>query len=486
MLEKEGWKIDIGSDFGTRTIEPTGEVGVVVRDAGEGWFDMDIGVEIDGLRRPLLPILARLIDRGGMAATKVIDGKAQLVLDDGSVLALPAERVERLFSVLEAMLDSGRRLDEKLQVPLAEADLLIDIDDLVSRRPDETKQIETFLREAARRRDPAGSQPPPASFQGELRDYQKIGLAWLQSLAANDVAGILADDMGLGKTAQTLAHIALEHEQGRMTDPCLVVVPTSLVHNWTSEAKRFAPHLRTLVLHGLDRHEKRNEVDPAQIVVTTYGVVAARHRPDASTACGIWWCWTKHRRSRTRDSRATRAVCGLSARHRLCLSGTPVENNLGELWASSHFLMPGLLGDRKDFQKRFRTPIEKRGDADPRRPSGPPHRALPAAPDQGGGGEGTAAEDRGHPRTRTGPGAARPLRDASACRSTRRSAPPSPTAGCRAIAITVLDALLKLRQVCCDPRLVKIAAAAAVAESRQAGRPDRDGQRDAGRRAGAS
>ena len=110
---ERGWKIDIGSDFGTRTIEPTGDVMVVVRDAGEGWFDMDIGVEIDGQRRPLLPILARLIDRGGMAATKVIDGKAQLVLDDGSVLALPAGRVERLFSVLEAMLDSGRRLEEK-------------------------------------------------------------------------------------------------------------------------------------------------------------------------------------------------------------------------------------------------------------------------------------------------------------------------------------------------------------------------------------
>ena len=244
VLEKEGWKIDIGSDFGTRMIEPTGEVGVVVRDAGEGWFDMDIGVEIDGQRRPLLPILARLIDRGGMAATKVIDGKAQLVLDDGSVLALPAGRVERLFSVLEAMLDSGRRLDEKLQVPLAEADLLIDIDDLVSRRPDETRQIETFLRKL-RDDEVLPEVAVPASFQGELRDYQRTGLAWLQSLAANDVAGILADDMGLGKTAQTLAHIALEHEQGRMTDPCLVVVPTSLVHNWVSEAKRFVPHLQT-------------------------------------------------------------------------------------------------------------------------------------------------------------------------------------------------------------------------------------------------
>src|SRR3954453_10204223 len=207
-----------------------------------------------------------------MAGTRVIHGRAHLVLDDGSVLALPAGRVERLFSVLEAMLDSGRRLDEKLQVPLAEADLLIDIDDLVSRRPDETRQIETFLRKL-RDDEVLLEVAVPTSFQGELRDYQRIGLAWLQSLAANDVAGILADDMGLGKTAQTLAHIALEHEQGRLGDPCLIVGPTTLVPNWVREAQRFTPRLKLVVLHGLDRHERRNDVAAAQIVVTTYGVV---------------------------------------------------------------------------------------------------------------------------------------------------------------------------------------------------------------------
>ncbi|MGF7205571.1 superfamily II DNA or RNA helicase [Skermanella aerolata] len=461
-LEKEGWKIDIGSDFGTRMIEPTGDVGVVVRDAGEGWFDMDIGVEVDGLRRPLLPILARLIDRGGMAATKVIDGKAQIVLDDGSVLALPAERVERLFSVLEAMLDSGRRLDEKIQVPLAEADLLIDIDDLVSRRPDETKQIESFLRKL-RDDDVLPEVQPPVSFQGELRDYQRTGLAWLQSLAANDVAGILADDMGLGKTAQTLAHIALEHEQGRMTDPCLVVVPTSLVHNWTSEAKRFVPHLRTLVLHGLDRHEKRNEVDSAQIVVTTYGVVAR----DIDLMRDFMWhlvVLDEAQAIKNPDSRATRAVCGLSARHRLCLSGTPVENNLGELWAQFAFLMPGLLGDRKDFQKRFRTPIEKRGDATRashlvrrtrpfllRRTKAEVAKELPPKT------EVIRHIDLGQEQ--------RDLYETIRLSVHEKVRAAIADSGLSRNAITVIDALLKLRQVCCDPRLVKIAAAAAVAES---------------------
>jgi superfamily II DNA or RNA helicase len=462
VLEKDGWKIDIGADFGTRTIEPSGDIGVVVRDAGEGWFDLDIGVEIDGQRRPLLPILARLIDRGGMAAMRVIDGRAQLVLEDGSVLALPAGRVERLFSVLEAMLDSGRRLDEKLQVPLAEADLLIDIDDLVSRRPDETRQIEAFLRKL-HDDEVLPEVAAPASFQGELRDYQRIGLAWLQSLAANGVAGILADDMGLGKTAQTLAHIALEHEQGRMTDPCLVVVPTSLVHNWVSEAKRFTPHLATLVLHGLDRHERRNEVDSAQIVVTTYGVVAR----DIELMKDCMWhlvVLDEAQAIKNPDSRATRAVCGLSARHRLCLSGTPVENNLGELWAQFAFLMPGLLGDRKDFQKRFRTPIEKRGDATRaahlvrrtrpfllRRTKAEVAKELPPKT------EVIRHIDLGQEQ--------RDLYETIRLSVHEKVRAAIADSGLSRNAITVIDALLKLRQVCCDPRLVKIAAAASVGES---------------------
>ncbi len=122
-LTKAGWTVEIGTDFGTRVIEPGADMEVAVRDAGDGWFDLDVGVEIDGERRPLLPILARLVERGGLSATRVIDGRAHIVLDDGNVLALPAERVERLMSVLEAMLSTGRPVGERLKVPLAEAEL---------------------------------------------------------------------------------------------------------------------------------------------------------------------------------------------------------------------------------------------------------------------------------------------------------------------------------------------------------------------------
>ncbi len=453
-LRADGWVMDVGADFGIRIVEPGREVAVVVRDAGDGWFDLDVGVEIDGERRPLLPILAKLIDRGGMAATRIIDDRAHIVLDDGSVLALPADRVERLLSVLESMLEGARRVADRIEVPILEADTLLDIDDLITRRPDEMVQIDAFL---SRIRD-NGALPEvetPPGFQGELRDYQREGLAWLQGLRAGNVAGILADDMGLGKTAQTLAHIAIEHAEGRLTAPSLVVVPTSLVPNWVDEAKRFTPHLRTLVLHGLGRHERRSEVDSAHIVVTTYGVIAR----DLDLMKGMTWhllVLDEAQAIKNPDSKATRAVCQLLSRHRLCLSGTPVENNLGELWSQFAFLMPGLLGDRKTFQKRFRTPIEKRGDATRaslllrrtkpfllRRTKVDVAKELPPKTEV-------------IRRIELDPGQ-RDLYETIRLSVHEKVRAAIAASGLSRNAITVIDALLKLRQVCCDPRLVKLA-----------------------------
>ncbi|SMH58785.1 DEAD/DEAH box helicase [Azospirillum agricola] len=462
-LTRDGWTVEIGADFGTKVIEPGADVEVAVRDAGDGWFDLDVGVEIEGERRPLLPILAQLVERGGLSATRVIDGRAHIVLDDGNVLALPAERVERLMSVLDAMLSSGRPAGDKLKVPLADADSLLDIDDLIARRTGETAQIDGYLKRL-RDSELAGDMEPPPGFRGELRDYQRAGLAWMQSLRANDVAGILADDMGLGKTAQTLAHIATEEHEGRLTDPCLVVVPTSLVPNWVAEAERFTPHLRVVVLHGLDRHEKLADLDRAHIVVTTYGVVAR----DVDLLKRLNWhmlVLDEAQAIKNPDGKATRAVAALQSRHRLCLSGTPVENNLGELWSQFAFLMPGLLGDRKEFGKRYRVPIEKRGDNT--RANLLMRRIRPFL------------------LRRTKEAVAKELppktevvvridldRDQRDLYETIRLSVNETVRAALAVggqgngsggglgrnAITVIDALLKLRQVCCDPRLLKIGA----------------------------
>ncbi len=461
-LRKVGWTVEIGADFGTRVVEANEEVAVAVRDSGDGWFDLDVGVEIDGERRALLPILATLIERGGMEATRVIDGRAHLVLDDGNVLALPAERVERLLSVLESMLDSGRRLDDTLKVPLTEADGLLDIDDLIARRTEDTGQIDRYLRTIQEQEMPAEMDPPPG-FQGTLRDYQRVGLAWMQGLRANRVAGILADDMGLGKTAQTLAHIAMEEEEGRLTDPCLVVVPTSLVPNWVAEAQRFTPRLRVVVLHGLDRHEKLGDLDRAHIVVTTYGVVGR----DVEMLKRRTWhllILDEAQAIKNPDSKATRAVCALNARNRLCLSGTPVENNLGELWSQFAFLMPGLLGDRKEFGRRYRTPIEKRADGT--RAKQLMRRIRPFLLRR----TKEAVAKELPPKTEVVvridlEPAQRDLYETIRLSVNETVRAALAVSGVSRNAITIIDALLKLRQVCCDPRLVKIPAAGKVKES---------------------
>ncbi|MBP2298141.1 DEAD/DEAH box helicase [Azospirillum picis] len=461
-LTKAGWTVEVGADFGTKVIAPGAEVEVAVRDAGDGWFDLDVGVEIDGERRPLLPILARLVEKGGLSTTRVIDGRAHIVLDDGNVLALPAERIERLLSVLEAMLDSGRSSGDRLKVPLAEADNLLDIDDLIARRGDETAQIDGYLRRL-RADEVVGDMTPPPGFRGELRDYQRAGLAWMQSLRANSVAGILADDMGLGKTAQTLAHIAMEEHEGRLTAPCLVVVPTSLVPNWVAEAGRFTPHLRVVVLHGVDRHGRLAEVGRAHIVVTTYGVVAR----DVDLLKRLDWhmiVLDEAQAIKNPDGKATRAVAALPARHRLCLSGTPVENNLGELWSQFAFLMPGLLGDRKEFGKRYRVPIEKRGDNT--RAGLLMRRIRPFLLRRTK--EAVAKELPPKTEVVVRIDLERDQRDLyetirlSVNETVRAALAANAAASGKGLgqnAIAVIDALLKLRQVCCDPRLLKSLAA---------------------------
>jgi SNF2 family DNA or RNA helicase len=299
--------------------------------------------------------------------------------------------------------------------------------------------------------------PVPASFTASLRPYQQHGVNWLQHLRENGLGGLLADDMGLGKTAQTIAHIVIEEDAGRLDRPALVVVPTSLVPNWISEITRFAPHLRVVVLHGLDRHERRRDLTGVHVVITTYTVLS-RDIEDMVTLPWHMVVLDEAQAIKSSTSKATHAVCRLDTRHRLCLSGTPIENNLGELWSQFAFLMPGLLGQRKSFNRRFRSPIEK--DADPvrrrqlatrirpfilRRTKSavatelpPKHtilRRITLAPDQ------------------------RELYETIRAMMHEKVTEGIAERGVAQSHILVLDALLKLRQVCCDPRLVKLPSA---------------------------
>ena len=206
--------------------------------------------------------------------------------------------------------------------------------------------------------------PTPAAFEGELRRYQQRGLAWLSFLSSLGLGACLADDMGLGKTPQTLALLLAEREQRtarKRLGPTLLVCPMSVVGNWQREAERFAPRLRVLVHHGPGRATGRKFATAARradLVITTYALATR----DREALAGVKWervALDEAQNIKTSDAKQTRAIRSLPARHRIALTGTPVENRLTELHSIMDFLNPGLLGPAATFKRCYATPIER-------------------------------------------------------------------------------------------------------------------------------
>ncbi len=462
-LESLGFRSMIDRDFGPRPAQRVGAFDVRVADAMKGSFSLDFGIEIEGVRCPLLPILSHLHARGGIDNAQIVGDDLITSLADGRVVKLPAERIRRLLSIMGDLIEAaGRTGDATIVLPEAEAPTVLELEEVLATRWQNAAAIESYV---ARFRADPNIVPVvvPAAFKATLRPYQQQGVDWLQHLMAHRLGGFLADDMGLGKTAQTIAHIAVEHAAGRLDRPALIVLPTSLIPNWIAELGKFAPYLRSVVLHGMERHQKRENLDGYDVVITTYTVLAR----DIAMMKAMEWhivVLDEAQAIKSPDAKTTRAVGLLQARQRVCLSGTPIENNLGELWSQFTFLMPGLLGDRRGFAKRFRTPIEKKGD-DVRRMQlvsrirpfilrrtksevatelPPKHtilRRITLAPDQRELYE--TIRLTMHEK----------VREQVAEMSLARSR------------IVVLDALLKLRQACCDPRLVKLASARTIETS---------------------
>ncbi|HEX5996169.1 MAG TPA: DEAD/DEAH box helicase [Jiangellales bacterium] len=206
--------------------------------------------------------------------------------------------------------------------------------------------------------------PTPKALTATLRPYQERGLAWLSFLDQVGLGAVLADDMGLGKTVQVLALLAAERADGDHPPPTLVVAPMSLVGNWRRETERFVPSLRTYVHHGPERRrgdEFASAVAAADLVITTYGT-ATRDRDLLAT---IEWARVVCDEAQAIKNSATKqatAVRGLPAMGRIALTGTPVENRLGELWSIMEFANPGLLGPASTFRRRYSDPIEDGND----------------------------------------------------------------------------------------------------------------------------
>jgi superfamily II DNA or RNA helicase len=282
------------------------------------------------------------VDYGGQVATlpqllaAVRRGDTMVRLGDGTYGLLPEEWLER-FAPLAGL---GSKEEDHLRFKRNQAGLL---DALLAAQP-EVRVDEMFerVRERLRTFNGVKSVAQPPGFVGQLRDYQCAGLGWMEFLREFGFGGCLADDMGVGKTAQVLAVLEARRAQG--LGPSLVVAPKSLMFNWRAEAQRFTPQLRVLEHTGLARDAGLfKEYD---LVLTTYGTMLR----DAAQLAEVEFDYVVLDEAQAVKNAATasaKAVRLLRGAHRLALSGTPVENHLGELWSLFEFLNPGMLGEAK-------------------------------------------------------------------------------------------------------------------------------------------
>ena len=462
-LKAEGWRVEVGEDFPLTIAEVEDEWHAEVEDgSGIDWFGFSLGMIVDGEKVNLLPLLMDLLNdfRSQEDFEQFLEnageGKIYVRMDDGKLLPILAARLRPMLSTLVDLFQVNG-LDDEGRIPVharqaAEiADLERDLGPVDLRWSGGKALVE--IGRKLRAFENIAEASVPDSFRGALRPYQQAGLNWLQFLREFEFGGILADDMGLGKTIQAIAHILVEKETGRMDGPCLIVAPTSLMANWRIEIERFAPGLKVLTLHGADRKSRFGEIASHDVVLTTYPLLP---RDQAALVAQTYYLVILDEAQVIKNSRTklARTAKRLQSRYRITLTGTPMENHLGDLWSQFDFLMPGLLGDEKQFRKAFRTPIEKHGDDGRRVFLG--RRVAPfllrrikedVAADLPKKTDIVEHVELG--------GAQRDLYEIIRLAMHEKVRREIANKGVARSHIIILEALLRLRQVCCDPRLIK-------------------------------
>ena len=474
-LKKEGWQIEIAEEWPYRLYE--GPVEICGATAPQGglasgdYFSIGMHLRAGDGQLDLMPAIRQLLGRLAFLDPDAPDWQDRveailreitlfLQLPTGDFVPLEASSILpllRVFLSAIGLLDGFHKAQAGRAFVLAEA--LEGCGVAFDAGPEllalgQKLQALTFSPEI---------NPPPL-FQATLRPYQKMGFGWLRALSETGFGGILADDMGLGKTVQTLALLAERHlGEAASTQPSLLVVPTSLVHTWRRQAEQFAPDLKMLVLHGSMRQKDFGAIADHHVVVTSYPLLNRDH----NILTAVQWDIVVLDEAQTVKNPAaaiTKRIRDLQSRMRLALTGTPMENSLLDLWALYDWLIPGLLGDRKTFRSLFLTPIETHGNSKAQaelnariRPFMLRRTKQQVALELPEKTEITELVELGDQQATLYETIRLAMDD-----RVRKAIAERGVAGSQ---ITILDALLKLRQICCDPRLLKHEAAKNLTES---------------------
>ncbi|MEZ5071496.1 MAG: DEAD/DEAH box helicase [Bacteroidales bacterium] len=311
----------------------------------EDWFDLYGTVHIGEVRIPFLSLKHH-----------ILSGERTYTLPDGTIAVLPLEWFSRYRSVFEF----GKISDGEIRIHKQHFSQVAGVGDIQSEtleKLDRLNRVETL---------PA--LEPPRGLNATLRTYQREGYQWLCVLQEMGFGGCLADDMGLGKTLQAIAVLLRARENGSGEDDrpsekptSLVVVPASLLHNWESECRRFAPSLKVCLHVGGQRNREISNFSYYDVILSTYHIV----RQDIEQISAFPFHYVildESQMIKNPASKLYQAISDLQAGHRLVLTGTPIENSLTDLWSQINFVNPGLLGSLNFFRQKFVMAIEKKKD----------------------------------------------------------------------------------------------------------------------------
>lgn len=419
-------------------LTPPNVVASVETQEEDKWFNLEINVEYDDISVP--------IDKIWKAWTQ---GKRYVQLKDGTYTSLPESWLEKLGHKLAALgLDlekPPKKRFENFEAPI--------LDKILEDIPETTSDaFWNVLREKLHDFTEIKQVQAPKGLNATLRPYQIQGVSYMNFLHEYHFGGILADEMGLGKTIQTLTFLQYMKEKGHK-GPNLIIVPTSVLPNWEREAQKFVPDMKRLVIYGSKRENLFKQIESSELIITTYALL----RRDLDELLKFEFnaiILDEAQNIKNPNTITARSVRRMQARFRLCLSGTPIENTLLELWSLFEFLMPGFLGSQAAFQKGFVKPI-KDGDDDSlgylkarvkpfilRRTKNEVAKDLP--PKVENIYYSALLEDQME------------LYAALAKKLKEQVLQDVDEKGIGQSQISILDALLKLRQICCHPRLLKL------------------------------
>jgi superfamily II DNA or RNA helicase len=478
-LINKGWRFESPDDFGVSILRPeegSQAIELALKPAEQevgkiDWFDLHVGTRIDGQEFDLAPAImawlkslkpgARVERIEALLQPEASRGEVLMPLIDGRLIALDPARLRPILEALLKLFSPREITDGDTGLSGARLAELSEIEGVASLSKgwvngSKGARLAYALATWSQR-------PPtklPKEFKANLRPYQHEGLDWLQLLFSAGMGGCLADDMGLGKTVQTLAHIAVLKANGQLNGPVLIVAPTSVVPNWGHEIERFAPGLRVINFTGLERASLVEQIESADVVLSSYALLPRDIAVLGAQAFSLI-VLDEAQNIRNPVTAAAKAAFTLKAEQKIALSGTPVENHLGDLWSVMRFLNPGLLGDTKQFGSDFRKPIEKDNEAETkgrlarrikpfmlRRTKEQVAKDLPDRTE-------LIADIELYDSQRD-------LYEVTRAAMQRRVIEAMGAKGLAQSAIVILDALLKLRQCCCDPRLVKTATKTAI------------------------